>query len=182
LIGVEPLLNALISVNIAQDGGAQRLTAAYRRISAVLIDFMTVREVYGSTRFSLDRAAVEIDAAIKHGRCGFTTKALFNELRERARLAVGRTAGATGDLDKLVQRIRGLREKTIEQGCTEQEAMAAPAWRCAGCSLFARRCCAGFRSGNGDISGGRILLRVFLRRSAVGNEFVSGGPCAWDHQ
>ena len=124
-IGVQPLLNALISVSIARDGGVQRLAEAYRRIAAALIEFMAAREAYGSSRFSLDRAAAEVDAAIKLGRCGFATKALFNELRERARLAVGRTQGASGDLDKLVQRIRGLREKTVEQGCTEQEAIAA---------------------------------------------------------
>ncbi|MGA3000549.1 MAG: DUF2786 domain-containing protein [Acetobacteraceae bacterium] len=125
LIGVQPLLNALISVSIARDAGAQRLAEAYRRIAATLIEFMAAREAYGSSRFSLDRAAAEVDAAIKHGRCGFATKVLFNELRERARLAVGRAQGASGDLDKLVQRIRALREKTVEQGCTEQEAMAA---------------------------------------------------------
>jgi hypothetical protein len=124
-IGVQPLLNALISVSIARDGGAQRLAEAYRRIAAVLIEFVAAREAYGSSRFSLDRAAAEVDAAIKRGQCGFATKALFNELRERARLAVGRAPGASGDLDKLVQRIRALREKTVEQGCTEQEAMAA---------------------------------------------------------
>jgi Protein of unknown function (DUF2786) len=91
----------------------------------VLIEFMAAREAYGSTRFTLDRAAAEVDAAVARGRCGFETKALFNELRERARLAVGKGPGASGDLDKLVQRIRALREKTVEHGCTEQEAMAA---------------------------------------------------------
>ena len=124
-VGVQPLLNALISVSIAQDAGAKRLAEAYRRISAALVEFMALREAYGSARFSLDRAAAEVDAAIKRGQCGFATKALFNELRERARLTMGRAPGASGDLDKLVQRIRALREKTVEQGCTEQEAMAA---------------------------------------------------------
>ena len=124
-IGMQPLLNALISVSIARDGGAKRLAEAYRRIAAALIEFMAAREAYGSARFSLDRAAAEVDAAIKRGQCGFATKALFNDLRERARLAVGKAPGAIGDLDKLVQRIRALREKTVEQGCTEQEAMAA---------------------------------------------------------
>ena len=124
-IGVQPLLNAMISVTIARNGGAKRLADAYRRIAAAVIEFMAAREAYGSVRFSLDHAAAEVDAAIKRGRCGFDTKALFNDLRERARLAVGKAPGATSDLDKLVQRIRGLREKTVEQGCTEQEAMAA---------------------------------------------------------
>ncbi len=124
-VGVGPLINALISVGIARHGGAKRLAEAYRRIAGVLIEFMAVREAYGSSRFSLDGAAAELDAAVKRGRCGFDTKALFNDLRERARLAVGKASGASGDLDKLMQRIRALREKTVEQGCTEQEAMAA---------------------------------------------------------
>jgi hypothetical protein len=124
-VGMHPLLNALISVSIARAGDAARLAAAYRRISGVIIEFMAAREAYGSSGFSLDHAADEVDAAIKRGRCGFETKALFNDLRERARLAVGKTQGASGDLDKLMQRIRGLRAKTVDQGCTEQEAMAA---------------------------------------------------------
>jgi hypothetical protein len=124
-VGMSPLLNALISVGIAQDAGVKRLADAYRRISAAIIEFMVMREAYGSARFSLDRAAAEVDAAVSRGQCGFSTKALFNELRERARLAAGKAPGASGDLDKLMQRIRALREKTVEQGCTEQEAMAA---------------------------------------------------------
>ena len=124
-VGIGPLLNALISVSIAHDAGAKRLAEAYRRISAAIVEFIAMREAYGSARFSLDRAAAEVDAAIAGGQCGFATKALFNELRERARLAAGKAPGASGDLDKLVQRIRALREKTVEQGCTEQEAMAA---------------------------------------------------------
>jgi hypothetical protein len=124
-VGTGPLLNALISVSIADDAGVKRLADAYRRISAAIVEFMALREAYGSARFSLDRAAAEVDAAVARGQCGFATKALFNELRERARLAAGKAPGASGDLDKLVLRIRALREKTVEQGCTEQEAMAA---------------------------------------------------------
>ncbi len=106
----------MISVGIARDAGAKRLAEAYRWISGGLIEFMAVREAYGSSRFSLDRAAAEVDAAIKRGRCGFATKALFNELRERARLAAGKAPGTSGDLDKLVQLIRALREKTVAAG------------------------------------------------------------------
>lgn len=34
---------------------------------------------------------------------------------------------ATADLDSVIQRIRGLRAKTVDRGCTEEEAMAAAA-------------------------------------------------------
>ncbi len=127
IIGIHALLNALISVSIARDGGAERLADAYRWISATLIEFIAAREAHGSSRLCLDAAAAEVDAAIARGQCQIETKTLFNDLREQARLAVGKKPGETGDLDKLVQRIRALREKTIAQGCTEQEAMAAAA-------------------------------------------------------
>ena len=38
---------------------------------------------------------------------------------------MGRQNGDTAELDRLVQRIRALRAKTVEHGCTEQEALAA---------------------------------------------------------
>ena len=46
-------------------------------------------------------------------------------MRERVGLRTGRSTSETADLDRLVQRIRALRAKTVEQGCTEQEALAA---------------------------------------------------------
>lgn len=125
-IGIDPLLNALISVSIAEDAGEKRLAAAYRRIAGEIIAFMAARETYGSARFSLDRAAAALEAAIAQDRCGPDTRALFNELRTQARARSAAQSSTTpSDLDKLIQRIRGLREKTVKQGCTEQEAMAA---------------------------------------------------------
>jgi hypothetical protein len=124
-VGIGPLLNALISVFIARDGRAGRLATAYRRIAGQIIEFMALREAHGSTQLGLERAAAEVDTAVASGRCRPEIRALFNELREVARLAVGRRGGADADLDRLVQRIRALRAKTVEQGCTEQEALAA---------------------------------------------------------
>lgn len=125
-VGTMPLINALVSVIIARDAGAKRLAEAYRGIAAVLVETMAAREAYGSGHIRLDRVAADIDAAIVRDACPPETKTLFNTLRERARLASGRSPGrADGDLDRLVQRIQGLRAKTVEQGCTEAEALAA---------------------------------------------------------
>ena len=124
-VGQLPLVNALVSVIIAQDGGAKRLAEAYRRIAVVLVETMAVREAHGVGRKELDAVAATLDAAIARGDYPSAARDLLNTLRERARLAAGRPASANGDLDRLVQRIRGLREKTVEQGCTEQEALAA---------------------------------------------------------
>ncbi len=120
------LLDALISVFIAKDAGATRLAAAYRRIAAEIVAFMTLRESVGSARFNLDLAASTVETAIAQRRCGHEVRDLFAELRTQARARnATKTAATPTDLDKLMQRIRGLREKTVEQGCTEQEAMAA---------------------------------------------------------
>ena len=124
-VGPGTILDALVSVVIARDGGAKALAEAYRRIAAVLVDTMAVREAHGSARAGLDRIAAEIEAAIKRGDYPPEVRTMFAELRERARLAGGRPEANSGDLDRLVQRIRALREKTVEQGCTEQEALAA---------------------------------------------------------
>ncbi len=125
-VGPQPLLIAMIDSLIARDGGAKALAAAYRRIAMEIMSVMAVREAYGSARFGLDRAAAMVEDAIVHGQCDHQTRDLFNELREQVRHSTRTTASVAGsDLDKLMQRIRALREKTVEQGCTEQEALAA---------------------------------------------------------
>ncbi|MGH7057642.1 MAG: DUF2786 domain-containing protein, partial [Acetobacteraceae bacterium] len=50
----------------------------------------------------------------------------FEELRERIRFAPNRRAAANGmQQERVIQRIQSLRAKTVAQGCTEQEALAA---------------------------------------------------------
>lgn len=126
LIGTTPLVHALISVTVALDIGDKRLSAAYRRIAAAILEFMAAREANGSMHGGLDQATAEIEVAIRAGWCGSETRALFVDLRARAEMAARGKPGTTGgDLDKLVARIKALRAKTVEQGCTEQEALAA---------------------------------------------------------
>lgn len=125
LAGQGPLLDALVSVSIARDGGALKLADAYSRIASIMVETMALRAAHGSAHAGLDSAAAAIQAAIARGDFPRETKTLFDALRERAELSMGRQNGGTGELDRLVQRIRALRAKTVEQGCTEQEALAA---------------------------------------------------------
>jgi hypothetical protein len=125
LAGQGPLLDALVSVSIARDGGAPKLANAYGRIASVLVETMALRAAHGSARADLDTAAAAIKAAVARGDFPPETKSLFEALRERVGLRTGRSTSETADLDRLVQRIRALRAKTVEQGCTEQEALAA---------------------------------------------------------
>ena len=114
------LLNALTAVGIARRGDAARLSAAYRRIAAVLMETLAAREQYGSGHVRLDDIAARLDAAYPA-----EVKTLFLELRARVRVASNPAKVAGSDLERLIGRIRALREKTVEQGCTEAEALAA---------------------------------------------------------
>jgi Protein of unknown function (DUF2786) len=125
LAGQGPLLDALVSVSIARDGGAPKLANAYGRIASVLVETMALRAAHGSARADLDTAAAAINTAVARGDFPPETRSLFEALRERVGLSTGRGTSDTADLDRLVQRIRALRAKTVEQGCTEQEALAA---------------------------------------------------------
>jgi len=116
-------LDALVSVSIARDGRAPKLANAYGRIASVMVETMALRALHGSVREDLDTVAAEIKAAIERGDFPAETRSLFEALRKRVGPAAGRGTGDTADIDRLVQRIQALRAKTVEQGCTEQEAL-----------------------------------------------------------
>ena len=121
----EALMAALLSVGIARNGGAPELANAYMRIAAVLVETIALRAAHGSGRGNLDAVSAALDAAIARGTFTLAGRALFESLRERMKLSAARPTGETADLDRLVQRIQALRAKTVEQGCTEQEALTA---------------------------------------------------------
>src|SRR5664279_5036662 len=123
--GQDALMDALLSVGIARNGGAPELASACLLIAAVLIETMALRAAHGSGRGNLDAGAAAIDAGIARGSFSREGRHLFDSLRERVKLSAARPTDDGADLDRLVQRIRALRAKTVEQGCTEQEALAA---------------------------------------------------------
>jgi hypothetical protein len=68
----DALMEALLSVTIARNGGAPELASAYTRIAAVLIETMALREARGSGRRNLDAvaAAAHPRLARQDGRAG----------------------------------------------------------------------------------------------------------------
>lgn len=131
LAGVETAVETLLGVGIAEEHGLAPLARAYRWIAAIMVETIALRGANGSARVTLDAVAAALDERIAAGNAPPGTRSLFDTLRagvRRAKPASGGTAGGTAantDLDKLVQRIQALRAKTVEQGCTEQEALAA---------------------------------------------------------
>ena len=110
------------------------LAEAFSRIGFIMMETLDRRAAAGSggEEQSLEFIAAEIERAVAEQRLPVETLVLFEELRRR--LVASRRASAerkadqvAGDaeLARVLQRIQALRGKTVEQGCTEQEALAS---------------------------------------------------------
>jgi hypothetical protein len=124
---VECLLDALASSIAARRSGNSRLASAYSRLASVQIETMQRRAAsFGGESAPLDRASAAIDRGIGSKTLPNEVSSLFDDLRRLILATTGASHGKGGeDLARVIQRIKALRAKTIEQGCTEQEALAA---------------------------------------------------------
>lgn len=119
---------------ISRRSGRVDLAEAFSRIAFIMMETLDRRAAAGSggEEQSLEFIAAEIERAVAEQRLPAETLVLFEELRRR--LVASRRASAerkadhaAGDaeLARVLQRIQALRGKTVEQGCTEQEALAS---------------------------------------------------------
>jgi len=125
MASVDTLVDTLVRVSMARELNRSSLANAYRWIAAVMTETLALRHANGSATGALDRVERTLRGRIDGGLLPPETLTLFTTLRNGVRRADAPQAAADGDLDKLVARIQALRAKTVEQGCTEQEAMAA---------------------------------------------------------
>ena len=119
------LLTAMVHGTVARDAERTRLADIYARIALVMIETIAIRGMHGSGGLGLDGLADYVAGEVAHRGLPPRVTDLFQSLRARVKLSSGSSRTSDGELDRLVTRIRGLREKTVEQGCTEQEALAA---------------------------------------------------------
>lgn len=109
------------------------LKAAFERIADLQVETLVQRAragVHGQAS-ALDAAAAAIAGHVAQGEMEASGQELFQRLRLRWTFASTRpaanSAAAATELDRVIQRIQGLRAKTVDRGCTEEEAMAAAA-------------------------------------------------------
>ena len=117
------ILDALAAAALSRADRADDMAAAFDRLLLVMMETVVHRERSGSGTLTIDAIGRAVDEAAARMPPG--TQTLFAALRMRL---VGGDAEHSADnpaLERLVQRIQGLRAKTVAQGCTEQEAMAA---------------------------------------------------------
>jgi hypothetical protein len=119
------ILDALAAAALARKARQDAMAVAFERLLLVQLETVLRRELGGSGTLTLDAIARELDAGIAAGGMPAGVRGLFAALRQR--LAGGSGARRADDpaLERLMSRIQGLRAKTVAQGCTEQEALAA---------------------------------------------------------
>jgi len=126
LADADNLVEAVSTGALARHCGREDLVAGYCRIASALMDTLQVRarSGWGGYTPSLEAIGAEIGRKVAAGKFPQAVRDLFEDLHRQVRVL---SAGSHGDsdLDRLIQRLQALRNKTVEQGCTEEEALAA---------------------------------------------------------
>ena len=121
------VLDMLASVANTRLHGVHALSDAYAEIVRVQLEALHRRHAAGSGTLGLDGVAAAIEAEVAGGSLPPSARGIFEEARGRLGAASPASGSRGAGLDRLIGRIQALRAKTVEQGCTEQEALAAAA-------------------------------------------------------
>ncbi|MBV8613061.1 MAG: DUF2786 domain-containing protein [Acetobacteraceae bacterium] len=122
---LDGVLDLLASVAHTREHGLGALSGGYAAIALLQLETLHRRSVAGSGAVGLDTVAAAVNAAIAAGEMPEAARTVFSELRGRLGAAPSGAGAKDAELDRLIGRIQALRAKTVEQGCTEQEALAA---------------------------------------------------------
>ena len=122
---LDSVLALLASVANTREHGLGALSGAYAAIALLQLETVHRRAMAGSGAVRLETVAAAVDAGIATGEIPPRARKAFEELRSRLGPAPFGTSPKDADLDRLIGRIQALRAKTVEQGCTEEEALAA---------------------------------------------------------
>jgi hypothetical protein len=123
----ECLVDALMSSISARRAGRTGLAQAYRRIATIQMETIHRREIAGIGGWAgrLDKLALMIHRGSADGTYPSDLRHLFDDLR-RQLAAPAKVSGKAKDaLARVIHLIRGLRAKTVDQGCSENEALAS---------------------------------------------------------
>jgi len=121
------VMDMLASVANTRMHGVHALSDAYAEIVRVQLEALHRRHAAGSGTLGLDGVAAALEAEVAGGALPPSVRDVFEEARRRLGAAPPTSSARGADVDRLIGRIQALRAKTVEQGCTEQEALAAAA-------------------------------------------------------
>lgn len=121
------VLDMIASAVNTRAHGLAALSSAYAGIVGIQLETLHRRHASGSGILDLDGVAAAVEAEIAGGAMPGAARAVFAGARQRLGIAATGSSARPADLDRLIGRVQALRAKTVEQGCTEQEALAAAA-------------------------------------------------------
>jgi hypothetical protein len=119
------ILNALAAAASAREAREERMAQALERLLLVQLETVLHRERNGVGAINLDALGAAVNDAIATGWLPAATRAYLATLRQRLVGSYKTRKGNDPAMERLVQRIHALRAKTVAQGCTEEEALAA---------------------------------------------------------
>jgi len=133
ITSVDNLVDALGCFGRGGPDAPKGLLDIFARIAEIQMETMMQRARAGMHGYGdslLDRVAAEIDRFIAARVMERAARGLFDRLKTRLLISGAAIQDSDGtqrrdELARVVQRILALREKTVDQGCTEEEAMAA---------------------------------------------------------
>ena len=125
LVSEDAILECLYKAVSTPATGSAEPGRVYRSFAEAMIEALHLRAAAGS---GLERAPLDVLASVvdrEVAATGFPRAAadLFRDIRAAISAAKPRKAG--DDLARVIDRIRALRAKTVDQGCTEEEAVSA---------------------------------------------------------
>ncbi len=120
---LDAVLDMIVSVIGTRTHDLHSLSAAYAEIVRVQVEAVHRRQVAGSGSFGLDGLAAAVERKIATGDLPAAARDVLAAARRR--LGASASGARDAELDRLIDRIQALRAKTVEQGCTEAEALAA---------------------------------------------------------
>lgn len=131
----DAVMDALQGADLARAMDRSDLADAYEHVLSTMLDALQRRIAIGQRGAAELLAWIEheIDGGVSAGIVPESARALFRRLKQRS--GPGSPGNGKGnekdkdkaELERLRARIQGLRAKTIDQGCTEEEALAAAA-------------------------------------------------------
>jgi hypothetical protein len=131
LSNTEAIEDVLYQAFKAENARKSSLVAAYERILAIQLETVHRRTVAGIRvhHESIETVKAVLRRQIDTGDVPSSVMVRFEAAASRAKAAIAaensNKKSSADELDKVVLRIKALRSKTVEQGCTEEEAMLA---------------------------------------------------------
>lgn len=125
----QALIEILLAATLAEERSMSSLASAYQHLLTLQLETIALRGAAGVAGFLSSLADVNdlVEQAIADGTLPVGARSIFIAVRQHLQAAGHHTGKADVDLDKVLSRIQALRLKTVDRGCTEEEAVAAAA-------------------------------------------------------